>query len=54
MPGLPGLITQDDSPEHARATAADAVHGYLESLARDGLPTPVEDSHPSVPHIRRP
>ena len=52
FPALPGLITEGDSLEHACAMAAEALHGYLESLAKDGLPAPAEDSEPSMPLIR--
>ena len=37
-----------------RAVAPEALHGYLESLARDGLPAPCEISHPSVPRADGP
>ena len=46
FPALLGLITEGDSLEHARAMAAEALHGCLESLAKDGLPAPAEDSQP--------
>ena len=52
FPALPGLVTEGDSLEEARAMAADALLGYLESLAKDGLPAPAEDSEPSMPLIR--
>lgn len=37
FPALPGCITEGDTLEEARAMAADALHGYLESLAMDGI-----------------
>jgi predicted RNase H-like HicB family nuclease len=43
-PALPGLVTQGDTLEDARGMAADAIHGYLESLLKDGLPLPADDS----------
>jgi antitoxin HicB len=43
---LPGLVTEGDTLEEARAMAADAIRGYLESLAKDGLPPPAEDPQP--------
>ena len=52
FPALPGVVTEGDTLEEARAMAADAVRGYLESLAKDGLPAPPEDLLPSVPLIR--
>jgi antitoxin HicB len=39
-PALPGLVTEGDTLEEARAMAADAIRGYLESLRKDGLPVP--------------
>jgi antitoxin HicB len=52
FPALPGLITEGDTLEQARAMAAEALHGYLESLAKDGLLPPAEDPQPSMPLIR--
>src|SRR5713101_582958 len=37
-PSLPGLVTEGDTLEEARANAAEAIRGYLESLAKDGQP----------------
>lgn len=45
-PALPGLVTEGDTLEEARRMAADAIRGYLESLAKDGLPLPPEDPQP--------
>jgi len=45
-PSLPGLVTEGDTLEEARDMAADAIRGYLESLAQDGLPIPPEDPPP--------
>jgi predicted RNase H-like HicB family nuclease len=42
-PSLPGLVTEGDTLEEARAMAADAIRGYIESLAKAGLPIPPED-----------
>jgi antitoxin HicB len=50
-PALPGLVTQGDTLEEARAMAADAVECYLESLIEDGLPIPFDETiiaHASV------
>lgn len=46
-PSLPGLITEGDTLDEAWDMAADAIRGYLESLAKDGLPFPPEDPLPS-------
>ena len=45
-PALPGLVTEGDTYEDARAMAADAIRGYLESLVKDGLPLPADDPRP--------
>jgi predicted RNase H-like HicB family nuclease len=37
-PALPGLVTEGDTLEEARAMAADAIRAWLESLREDGLP----------------
>lgn len=39
-PVLPGLVTEGNTLEEARAMVQDAMRGYLESLAKDGLPAP--------------
>jgi predicted RNase H-like HicB family nuclease len=39
-PALPGLVTEGDTLEEARAMAKDAIRTYLESLRKDGLPIP--------------
>ncbi len=41
-PALPGLVTEGDTLEEARAMAADAIRGYLEALRKDGLPIPAD------------
>ena len=45
-PALPGLVTEGDTLEEARAMASDAIRGYLESLQKDGEPNP----HGSINH----
>jgi len=44
---LPGLVTEGNTLEEARAMAVDAIRGYLEVLTKDGQPIPVE--HPTSP-----
>ena len=39
-PSLPGLVTEGDTLEQARAMAADAILCYLEGLEKAGLPAP--------------
>ena len=34
-PALPGLVTHGETMEKARAMAAEAIQGYLESLRKD-------------------
>ena len=41
-PALPGVVTEGDSLEEARAMAQEAVRAYLESLQKDGLPIPAD------------
>lgn len=47
-PALPGLVTQGETIEEARAMAEDAIRGYLESVMKDGLPIPA-DMPPAEP-----
>ena len=39
-PALPGLVTEGNTLEEARAMATDAIRTYLESLRKDGQPIP--------------
>jgi antitoxin HicB len=41
-PALPGLVTEGDTLEEARAKAKEAITGYLESLRKDELPIPTD------------
>jgi predicted RNase H-like HicB family nuclease len=41
-PALPGLVTEGDTLEEARAMAADAIRAYLQSLQKDGQPIPTD------------
>jgi predicted RNase H-like HicB family nuclease len=43
-PSLPGLVTEGDTLAEARAMAVDAIRGYLEALAKDGVPIPPGDA----------
>ena len=52
-PSLPGLVTEGDSLEEARAMAVDAIRGYLEALAKDGVPFPPEDPGPAGASSRK-
>lgn len=44
FPSLLALGTEGDTLGEARAMAADAIRGHLESFAEDGLPIPPGDS----------
>jgi predicted RNase H-like HicB family nuclease len=39
-PALPGLVTEGDNYEQARERVTEAIEGYLESLLKDGQPSP--------------
>ena len=41
-PALPGLVTEGDTLEEARAMAEDAIRAYIESLRKDHLPAPAD------------
>jgi len=43
-PALPGLVTEGETLEEARAMASDAIRGYLERLQKDGEPIPTDQS----------
>ncbi len=45
FPAIPGLVTEGDTLDEARAMAADALQGYLEILREDGRPLPVEEEN---------
>jgi antitoxin HicB len=40
VPALPGLVTEGDTIEKARAMVRDAILGYLESLVKHGEEIP--------------
>ncbi len=50
-PALPGLVTEGDTLEEARAMAQDAIRAYLESLRKDHLPIP-SDKMPVKEEVR--
>ena len=52
-PVLPGVVTQGETIEEARAMAADAIHLYLQSLLEDGEPIPADiDPYPQREPVR--
>ncbi len=40
VPALPGCVTQGRTKQEALDRVKEAIQGYLESLAKDGLPVP--------------
>jgi len=42
FPAIPGLATQGETLDEARAMATDCLRAYLESLRKDGEPAPYE------------
>jgi predicted RNase H-like HicB family nuclease len=48
VPALPGLVTEGDTLEEARAMVKDAIRGYLESLLKHGEEIPLEPSPATV------
>lgn len=40
VPALPGCVTQGRTKQEALGRVREAIQGYLESLAKDGLPAP--------------
>jgi len=51
VPALPGLVTEGDSLEEARAIVKDAIRGYLESLVKHGEEIPLETGIASVERV---
>ena len=43
VPMLPGLVTEGDTLEQARAMVKEAIRGYVESLIKHGEETPAVD-----------
>lgn len=48
-PALPGLVTEGDTLEEARAMARDAIKAYIESLHKDHQPIPQDKRLPLPP-----
>ncbi len=53
FPSLPGLVTEGETMEEARAMAADALRCFVEGHLEDGLPIPPSDATTREP-IREP
>ena len=41
-PALPGLVTEGDTYKEAHERVVEAIEGYLESLQKDGLRSPLK------------
>jgi predicted RNase H-like HicB family nuclease len=41
-PAMPGVVSEGDTLEEARAQAAEAIRGYLEYLRTNGEPIPAD------------
>jgi len=52
VPALDGAATQGETLEEAREMAKDLIVGYLEALAKDGVPAPVEELEPLTEPVR--
>jgi predicted RNase H-like HicB family nuclease len=52
VPALDGAATQGETLEEAREMAKDLIIGYLEALAKDGVPAPVEALEPLTEPVR--
>lgn len=51
VPALPGLVTQGETLEEARAMVREAILGYLESLRNHGEEIPVEQGEPITEQV---
>ncbi len=51
VPALPGCVSQGPTKEETLERVREAIQGYLESLQKDGIPTPkdVELEEVAVP-----
>ncbi len=52
IPALNGLTTEGETLNEAREMAKDAIAGYLEALAKDGIPAPLEEPEELTEPIR--
>jgi antitoxin HicB len=51
VPALPGLVTEGDTIEEARAMVKDAIRGYIESLVKHGEEIPIESGTANVERV---
>ncbi len=52
VPALPGLVTQGETLEEAKAMATDAIEGYLSVLVEDGEEIPVEPEETEISKVK--
>jgi antitoxin HicB len=52
-PALPGLVTQGETIDEARAMARDAMEGYIAALIEDGEAVPESDAPQTAPRFDR-
>ncbi len=51
VPALPGLVTEGETIEEARAMVKDAIRGYLESLLKHGEEIPIESGTANLERV---
>ena len=51
VPALPGLVTEGDTIEEARAMVKVAIRGYIESLVKHGEEIPIESGAANVERV---
>ena len=54
FPSLPGIVTEGETLDEARAMATDLLTGYLEPLRERGKPLPASDPAGEPEPIREP
>lgn len=51
VPALPGLVTEGDTIQEARAMVRDAIRGYVDSLLQHGEEIPIESGIANLERI---
>jgi len=51
VPALPGLVTEGETLEEARAMVKDAIRGCIESLVQRGEEIPIESGTANVERV---
>ena len=52
VPGLGHLSTFGETREEVLTNTKEAILGYLEAAAKEGLPVPAEDAHAEVVSVK--